>query len=113
MRGAGLLKYGAVVLLLGIPLLTGAQQPAERWRHLKPEEKESVLRNYERWRALPPENKERLREEWNHWQSLPQDRRENLKRRYDELRRLSPEEQRALREQLKKEPRRPKGRDRR
>jgi hypothetical protein len=113
MRSIRLFKYGAVVLLLGLPLLAAAQQPTERWRHLKPEEKESVLRNYQRWRTLPPENKERLREEWDHWQSLPQDRRENLKRRYEELRQLSPGEQKALRERLNKDSRRPKGRDRR
>lgn len=80
------LRLLTVALVL---FLTASQLPAadDGWRHLTPNEKERVLRNYRRWQTLPPQDKEHLREQWNRWQRLPEDRRERLKQRYNEQRR--------------------------
>lgn len=76
--------------LLLLPVATWALDSGEDWRHLSPQEREDVIRNYRRWQQLSPRDKEYLREEWNRWQSLPQDRRDKLRRRYNELHESSP-----------------------
>lgn len=103
MKDSGTFKYAILLFFLLLPPLARAQEPSERWQHLRPEEKATIWRNYQRWRALPPQDKEHLREEWNYWQSLPQDRRERLKQRYEELRELPPQERSQLRQKFEEQ----------
>jgi len=43
-----IIKYSILFLLLFLPLVGRAQEPNDRWRHLRPQEKETILRNYQR-----------------------------------------------------------------
>ena len=70
----------------------------ERWRTMKPEDREKIRERYHRWKELPPERKERILERRRQWRELPEGQRRFLKQRREIYRNAGPQEKRTLEE---------------